>query len=119
MNALSTAGIVILVLAIVPAHSAEPTPLANNPFNRPSSLVVAGASSADAPDSTIEQLIDLRSTMVGEKITLANVAGRVLRPGDVIGDFELLRVFEDRATFNYNGKAITVLVKPPPDETDD
>lgn len=119
MNACGIVGIVLLVLVVTPAHSAEPAPLANNPFNRPSSLVVAGAPTTDAPGTTIGQLIDLRSTMVGEKLTLANVGGRILRPGDVIGEFELLRVFEDRATFNYSGKAITVLVKPPPDESDD
>lgn len=119
MNALITTCFLILLMSVEAAQSAEPAPLVNNPFNRPSSLAVAGAASADASESGIGQLIDLRSTMVGDTVTLANVAGRILHPGDIIGDFELLRVFEDRAVFNYNGKVITVLVKPPPDETDD
>ena len=119
MNAQLTAMIFLLSLAIRMAHGAEPTPLANNPFDRPTSLAVASPSSADGPQHTIGRLVDLRSTMVGANEKLANVGGKILRPGDVLGDFELLRVFEDRATFNYNGKQITVLVKPPPDDSDD
>lgn len=119
MNAFIAIIIIMLGWVAEQAHAAEPTPLNSNPFNRPSSLAVAGDSSVGIAEGTIERLIQLRSTMVGANTMLADVGGRILRPGDVIDDVKLLRVFEDRATFSINGNIVTVMVKPLLDESDD
>ena len=50
--------------------------------------------------------------MVSTGDRLANVGGRVLRPGDEVSGSKLLRVYEDRAVFLSNGKEVTVHVKP-------
>jgi hypothetical protein len=62
---------------------------------------------------------ELRATMVGLNNQLANVDGRILRPGDEVRGFTLLRIFEDRAVFSRGGKSVTVYVKPDMAEGDD
>ena len=119
MNVVMTSTVALIGLIAVSAHAAEPAPLGNNPFDRPATLAVVGTTTDDASDSTVDRLIELRSTMVGPNTMLADVGGRILRPGDDYGEFKLLRVFEDRATFAYGDNTITVLVKPPGNETDD
>lgn len=119
MNAAKTTTLVLIVLITVSAYASAPAPLGNNPFDRPATLAVVGATTAALSDSTAGRLIELRSTMVGPNTMLADVGGRILRPGDVYGEFKLLRVFEDRATFAYGDNVVTVLVKPPTEDTDD
>ena len=63
---------------------------------------------ADGSTSAIE----LQATMVAVNDRLANVAGRILRPGDEVQGFTLLRIYEDRAVFSRQGHEQTIFVKP-------
>lgn len=99
--------------------AAEPAPLANNPFDRPPSVALAAGSSTAAGQGSVDRLLDLRSTMVGVNTMLADVGGTILKPGEAIGDFTLVKVYEDRAVFLYNDQSLTVLVKPASDKKDD
>ena len=115
MIARATTGALALLLVCSAAYPADPAPLRSNPFQRPASAtvvpVVPVVGIADAPLS-VGNTIELRATMVGAHSTLADVGGRIMRPGDVIDEFELVAVWEDRATFRYGNKMITVRVKP-------
>lgn len=112
-------GLVMLaILSGVNLHAKEPLPLANNPFSRPPSAVTVQPRSSVAADGSI-QVIDLRATMVAANNGLANVGGRILRPGDDVQGYTLLQVFEDRAIFSREGKRLTVYVKPELVEDDD
>ena len=97
---------------------AEPLDLRHNPFARPPSAVTEPVRGERAPaDSSIEPVVI--ATMIGSRNALANVDGEVLKPGDEIYGYTLVRVFEDRAIFDRQGKRITVYVKPQLDESDE
>ena len=100
------------------AYAAEPSRLVHNPFARPPSAVTAETRSLIQADGLITPL-DLRATMVASNDRLANVAGRILRPGDEVRGYTLLQVFEDRAIFSKAGKRLTIYVKPNPEEDDE
>lgn len=85
--------------------------LSNNPFARPPSTIPEDARPVVSADGS-SQALDLRATMTASNSRLANVAGRILRPGDEVQGFTLLRVFEDRAVFIHQGKRLTIYVKP-------
>lgn len=107
------------LLAVVPASAAESPDLVNNPFARPPSERLGPPPSArELPDGTV-QVLELRATMVGTRGRLANVGGRVLRPGDDIQGYTLVKVYEDRAVFSRMGKQQTIYVKPDPVEEDE
>lgn len=116
----------IMLLAVVSQPFAamaedEPPALMHNPFSRPSSearlennSIVVSDSESGAPA--------LKATMVGPTGGLANVAGRILEPGDEIEGFVLLSVHEDYVIFRKADKLMTVYVKPKAaddDEQDD
>lgn len=103
--------LVLAMLSGVSLSAQEALPLANNPFSRPPSAVTIETRPMLTPDGTI-QTIDLRATMVAANNGLANVAGKILRPGDDAQGYTLLQVFEDRAIFSREGKRLTVYVKP-------
>ena len=110
---------VSLVLASTAAGASEPPSLSHNPFTRPPSErtiidrpAVSGASFDDA------QALVLQAAMVTGNAGFATVDGRVLRPGDEIYGYTLLRVFEDRAVFVRNGERLTVYVKPEREDDD-
>ena len=107
-----TIGTVAALLATPGAIADEPPALDHNPFSRPPSerLAVARGPSATVDDVIIE--IDLRATMASGSSALANVDGRVIRPGDEIDGYLLLEVLEDRAIFQRGDKRLTVYVKP-------
>jgi len=94
------------------AAGGEPPSLAHNPFSRPPSEVPR------VRDSIIERTdgdgttLDLLATMIGDKNRLANVAGRILKPGDEIEGYELIAVYEQYAVFRTNNEMMTVFVKP-------
>lgn len=115
---LKTTLLVLPLLSGASLEAKEPAPLANNPFSRPPSAVTRETRPSIAADGSIRQ-IDLRATMVAANSGLANVGGRILRPGDDTGAYRLLRVFEDRAIFLRDGKRLTVYVKPELIEDDD
>jgi len=91
--------------------AAEQPQLAHNPFARPPSEVAAPVRALMRTDGS-KQEIDLRATMVASKDKLANVAGKILRPGDEVQGYTLVRVYEDRAIFRREGNRLTVYVKP-------
>ena len=103
--------IALTMLLITSLQAKEPAPLAHNPFARPPSAIIVEPRPAVAADGSI-QAIDLRATMVVANNGLANVGGRILRPGDDAGGYTLLQVFEDRAIFSHEGKRLTVYVRP-------
>jgi hypothetical protein len=93
------------------ANATEPPPLSHNPFSRPSSTVnLAEAGLAGNRDGA-ELTPELKATMVGSHDRLANVGGRILRPGDESQGYTLVEVYEDRAIFSRQGKIMTVYVK--------
>ena len=104
----------MLVTAGSPVFAAggEPPRLAHNPFSRPPSEVPR------VRDSVIERVsdegitLDLQATMIGGVSKLANVAGRILKPGDDIEGYELIAVYEQYAVFRRNNEMMTVFVKP-------
>ena len=57
--------------------------------------------------------------MVGPAEHLANVAGRILKPGDEIHGYLLVSIHEEHAVFKKDGKLMTVYVKPQLVEDDD
>ena len=91
--------------------TAEPTRLTHNPFSRPPSASTTNSADVVSRRNT-PQVLDLRATMVAKNNRLADVAGRILRPGDEVNGYELLQVFEDRAVFDSDGKRLTIYVKP-------
>lgn len=97
----------------------EPLELAHNPFSRPSSetenydLRIVEDNDGSGP------VLALRATMVGPSSRLANVAGRVLKPGDEIEGYRLVEIHEDYAVFKRDGKLLTVYVKPQVTEDDE
>lgn len=100
------------------AVGADYAALKGNPFSRPPSAILpeaAGIASTDGP----EPEINLQATMVGSSRGLANVGGRIMRPGQAIEGLTLVKVYEDRAIFLYRGARVTVYVKPHLSESDD
>ena len=102
----------LMVLLVSGAFADEAPALQHNPFSRPPSartvIDFAGASNAGAPGVGI----NLMATMVVANKGLANVGGRILRPGDEVDGYSLLQVYEDRAVFLRDGKRLTIYVKP-------
>lgn len=106
--------IVVLIAAMVSTKAsgaAEPLELRHDPFARPPSVVTVADREARRPqDSSLEPVV--LATLVAPRNKLANVDGRILRPGDEIYGYTLVRVFENRAVFERQGNPITVYVKP-------
>ncbi|MDJ0709616.1 MAG: hypothetical protein QNJ14_04460 [Woeseiaceae bacterium] len=107
----------LTVLLGAAAAQAEPPPLRNNPFSRPPTMFVP-EQPAGTEDLGGAPLL-LIATMVGPNQAIANVEGRVLKPGDEIRGYVLQRVLEDHAIFARNGKDIVVYVKPQLEEDHD
>ncbi len=109
----------LVACALTAVSSAEEPPrLTHNPFARPPSAVEIPARPLIRTDGTTLPL-DLRATLVGVNDKLANVAGKVIRPGDDVDGYTLLQVFEDRAVFRKAGNRLTIYVKPGPEEDDE
>jgi len=102
--------LVLLLIAAASGQASENQRLRHNPFTRPDS-VVAPAVESPAREADRAEDLELRATMVTSSSGLANVAGQVLRPGDEIDGYRLLKVFENRAIFVHNGTRKTVFVK--------
>lgn len=111
----TSASILVIVLALVtvPALASDAPQLEHNPFARPAAA--AAARSGPGPvlsELTAEAGVLLNATLVSQDGRLANVAGRIIRPGDEVDGYRLLEVFEDRAIFVKGTKKTTVYVKP-------
>jgi len=113
MNILRYFNMAIALTMLLDAEpsASEPQNLANNPFARPPSEVRMEMRNPVQADGTVAPL-DLRATMVGTTDKLANVGGRVVRPGDEIQGYTLLQVFEDHAIFVRDSNRLAVYVKP-------
>ena len=90
----------------------EPPALSHNPFSRPSSEVVRVDNVVIEADDGSGPNIPLQATMIGNVNRLANVGGRVLRPGDDYQGYRLVEIHEQYAVFEREGRPITVYVKP-------
>ena len=113
-NAVTKCSILILTVTApgTPVCADEPPELEHNPFTRPYSKIDVNRANVDDADSGPMPAIDLKATLVGGSKGSANIAGRVLRPGDEVGSYRLVRVYEDRAVFSRDGEYLTVYVKP-------
>ena len=94
------------------AAAGEPPRLLHNPFSRPLSEVTRNDRSVIERDDGNGPTLDLQATMVGNASRLANIAGRILKPGDEIQGYLLVAVHEEYAVFKRDSKTITVYVKP-------
>ena len=108
---LRLAAIAGLICALPVAGATEPPELERNPFARPPSERTLPETRPTGDKDNAAGLV-LTATMVAGRDRLANVGGRVIRPGDEIQGYSLLKVFEDRAVFDKNGKRLTIYVKP-------
>lgn len=109
----------IATCAVTTGIADEAPPITLNPFARPPSVTIAEEPSLTAPATARRVTMDLRATMVGERGSLANVAGKIISPGDTVEGFQLLRVYDDRAEFEIQGERVTVYVRPPVDENNE
>ena len=96
------------------ASASEPPPLEHNPFSRPPTEIRVRDSQSDVQRPSDELI--LTATMVSSAERLAHIDGRVIREGQEIYGFKLLRIHEDRAIFERNGNTETVFVRPNRDE---
>lgn len=101
------------------AAAAEPPPLAHNPFSRPPSVVLRADVEQSFTNDSPLSILELNATMVSSSDRLANIRGRILRPGDEIQGYTLLHVYEDRAVFARDDNRLTVFVKPDLVESDE
>ena len=107
-----TLALLLLQVLLSGMATAQTALLMHNPFSRPPSAEAPEPGSAQSERNEPIQPVDLRATMVASTQRLADVAGRILRPGDEVQGFTLLQVFEDRAVFENQGRHLTVYVKP-------
>ena len=110
--------VVALAAPLSAARAAEPPKLEHNPFTRPPSEVTIPDRAVSRTDGSTQEL-DLRATLVATQDKLANVAGKIMRPGEEVHGYKLLQVFENRAIFSREGKRTTIFVKPDLEEEDD
>jgi hypothetical protein len=89
-----------------------PPELSHNPFSRPPSEVTRNERSAIERDDGDGITLDLQATMISNVSKLANVAGRILKPGDEIEGYLLVAIYEEYAVFRRDSQTITVYVKP-------
>lgn len=89
-----------------------PPALSHNPFSRPSSAIIRLDRAIDASEDGAASSLPLHATMVGRVNRLANVAGRILKPGDEYEGHRLVEVHERYVVFEKDGKRLTVYVKP-------
>lgn len=111
-------GATAMILANTVDASSERT-LKHNPFSRPPSERTIPDIDRVAWSEGVVQALDLRATLVGTRDRLANVGGRILRPGDEVQGYTLVRVYEDRAVFSRQGNHEVIYVKPDPVESDE
>ncbi len=91
----------------------EPRGLKNNPFHRPDIDETPRIVQVDedASESSLPEL-DLRITLIAGRERLARVGDALLRPGDDVDGYTLVRVYENYAVFERRGREVTVHVKP-------
>ena len=110
--------ILVLLSLSATATASEPPPLEHNPFSRPPSQIRVGEERVETELLPATELV-VTATMVSSGERLAHIDGHVLREGEEIYGYRLLRIDEDKAIFERNGVTETVLVKPERDENDE
>ena len=100
------------------AFASEPPPLEHNPFSRPPSQIPMRDDRVETVVLPATELV-VTATMVSSSERLAHIDGRVLREGEQIYGYRLVRIHEDRAIFERNGETETVFVKPEQDENNE
>lgn len=113
-----SASVLLVAFSAGSAAANEPVRLTHNPFSRPPSEVTPDERAQVMADGSVLP-IDLRATLVSDREALANVAGRILGPGDEAQGYTLIEVFEDRAIFLHEDRQLVVYVKPQYVERDD
>lgn len=112
----ATTNFLILMLLTTwgtPSLAADgPPALSHNPFSRPPSEFIRIDRDVSRGDDDSEQPIPLHATLIGQKNRLANVGGRVIRPGDEFQGYLLVDIQEQYAVFRRDGRTVTVYVKP-------
>ena len=115
---MSRAVIAVLIFALLaPAGAAGgegPRPLRRNPFSHPDLNPPPPPPAAAAAAELRADDLDLRATLVAGKDSLANVNGTLLKPGQEIEGFRLVRVGEGESVFTKEGKTIVVTLKKAP-----
>lgn len=111
------AHLIVLLVAIQvpfpdPAIANDAPRLAHNPFARPPSEATLAEAGPVILTESGEETVELNATLVGLRSGLANIAGRIIRPGEEVDGFRLVEVYEDRAIFVRHGRRMTVYVKP-------
>ncbi len=120
MRLATSAFVLTMLLATSPmAIADEPPALAHNPFSRPPSEVVRTETGIVEPIDGSAPVFPLQATMVGRINSLANVGGRILKPGDEYLGYRLLAVHERHVVFAKDGRSINVYVKPERTEDDE
>ncbi len=109
----------LLVWPPLAAAQDGPPALRNNPFSRPPSDVIVDDRVSARTEEIVNSSLELQATMVGTLNRLANVDGRILKPGDEIHGHVLVAVHERYAVFRRNGEDTMVYVKPDLAENDD
>ncbi len=115
MRIATNALLICLTPALWPAlllAADAPPALSHNPFSRPSSEVVRVDNVVVESDDGSGPNIPLHATMVGSVNRLANVGGRVLKPGDDYQGYRVVAIHEQYVVFQREGRSITVYVKP-------
>jgi hypothetical protein len=90
-----------VLLGATAAHADDATPLANDPFRRPSLAEVAPAEAVAPP-------LDLRAILSAGEQSLADVGGQIVRVGDDVSGYKLVGVSEDAALFERDGRSLRV-----------
>ena len=113
---ISRAALIAMTWIALPAF-ADPPEIRNNPFSRPDSEVAVGLTGQNTTERASGLVVT--AAMVSDSGARVHVDGRVLRPGEQIHGYTLLRVFEDRAIFEKGGRTETVFVKPQLEQNDE
>lgn len=113
-----TLAVVTLLLATSTAANEAPA-LKHNPFSRPPSDELRVSTAMVTDESGSRWSLALLATLVGPTERYADVAGRIMKPGDEVEGYKLLDVQEDNATFIKDGRRFTVNVRPDTTEAND
>lgn len=108
----------VLVPVAVGAVPSGPDEARRDPFEPPAAITRPAAVIQDVEQEEAKEefhaevMLILKATMVNGSFQMANVNGRMLRPGDSIEGYTLLRVGERQAVFTRDGEERVVELVP-------
>ncbi|PLX83216.1 MAG: hypothetical protein C0617_11810 [Desulfuromonas sp.] len=91
-----------------------PMPLGRNPFSPPDLNPPPPPPVAQTVPEARADDLELRATLVAGEDSLANVNGTLLKPGQEIEGFRLVRVGEGESVFAKDGETIVVTLRTAP-----